>query len=213
VAVFEGDQPDDKGVLYVIDEVPRQRILETRFEGNTFAAGRLQTIVKSKPGVLACFGSLSRKQLDEDINRLTAYYRFLGFFQVKVGREMEFNDENDRLTVTFVINEGPRYKVRKVAVLGNTKFSAEELTKKLKLAPNKFFSQQEMNEDVALMRAMYRSAGHVFADVEADLRLAEETGVFDLVYTIKEENRDRVVGTAILALPALPAVQERPKGP
>ncbi len=43
------------------------------------------------------------------MKKLTAYYRAFGFFHASVGRELDFNEKQDWLTITFVIDEGPRY--------------------------------------------------------------------------------------------------------
>ena len=53
------------------------------FVGNTIASdARLKTQIKSGPPILYLFkGELDRKEVDEDVERLTAYYRGLGFFR------------------------------------------------------------------------------------------------------------------------------------
>jgi len=190
VAIFEGDKPGDKGVVYVINEGPKQRVLWTSFEGNTFASdARLTAQIKSKPGFLWLFSTLDRKQIEEDVNRLTAYYRSMGYWQATVSRELRFNEAGDWLTLSFVIVEGPRYKIRNVTVLGNKKFSTEELTAELKLTPEKYFNQAEMAADELSMRDKYGHVGHVFADVKGEVQFLEEPGLLDLVYTIKEDKQ------------------------
>jgi outer membrane protein insertion porin family len=194
ITIIEGSRPSDRQAIYLIDEGPKQRHLWTQFVGNTIATdARLRTQIKSKPGIFWFFGgTVDPKQIDEDVNRLTAYYRGLGFFQAHVGRELSWNEDHNWLTLTFVINEGPRYKVRNVSVVGNTKFSTEELTADLKLKPGRYFNQDEMAADVAMMTDLYGGNGYVFAKVEADPRFLEEPGLLDLVYEIKEGHRYRV---------------------
>ncbi len=193
VTIFEGDKPNDRGVVYIIHEGPKQRVLWTQFEGNKFADdGRLRTQIKSKPGFLWLFGTLDRKQIDEDVNRLTAYYRSMGFFQAKVGRELAFDEAKRWLTLTFVVDEGPRYQVREVRVLGNKIITAGELTQEMKLTAGKPFNQNEMAADALRMQDMYGAIGHVFADVKPVPQFLDEPGVLDLVYQIKEGNQYRV---------------------
>ena len=78
-------------------------------------------------------GEADFKQIDEDCNRITAYYRGLGFFQARVGRELEFSADQSWVTVTFVVDEGIRSHIRNIGVAGNTKFATPELMAKLKL--------------------------------------------------------------------------------
>jgi len=194
VTVIEGSKPDDHGAIFLINEGQKQRVLWTDFVGNTIASdGRLRTQIESKPGIFWFFkGEVDRKKIDEDIERLTAYYRGLGFFNAKVGRELQFTESQEWLNLTFVINEGPRYKVRSVSVLGNSKFKTEELAGDLKLKGGDFFNQSQMNADVTAMQDKYGGIGYVFADVKADPRFLEEPGQLDLVYNITEGDRYRV---------------------
>jgi len=194
VSIVEGNKPNDRRVIYLIDEGPKERHLWTQFVGNTIASdARLRTQIKSKPGVFWFLGgTVDPKQVEEDINRLTAYYRSLGFMKAEVGRELQWNEDHNWLTLTFVINEGPRYKVRNVSVIGNAKFSTEALTEDLKLKSGNYFNQDEMTADVLKMQDIYGGAGYVFADVKADPRFLEEPGLLDLVYEIKEGARYKI---------------------
>lgn len=194
VTLAEGSRPEDRGVIFLVNEGTKQRVWSTRFVGNTIATdARLKTQVLSKPGVFWIFnGDVHLKQIDEDVHRLTAYYRSLGFFRARIGREMEFDEDREWLTLTFVIDEGPRYSVRNVSFIGNTKFSTERLAQDLKLRSGQYFRQAEMLGDVAAIRDIYGSVGYVFADVKADPRFLEQPGQLDLVYNIEEGERYRV---------------------
>jgi len=194
VTLLEGNRAEDRGAIFLINEAQKQRVLWTKFVGNTIASeSRLRTQIESKPGILWIFkGEVDSKKIDEDINRLTAYYRGLGFFRAKVGRELEFTESNNWLVLTFVIDEGPRYKIRNVSVVGNTKFQTSELTTDLKLSGGKFFNQGDMTADVRTMQDMYGGIGYVFANVQADPRFLEEPGQLDLVYKIEEGDRYKV---------------------
>jgi outer membrane protein insertion porin family len=194
IALLEGDKPEDRRAVFLINEGVKQKVFWTGFVGNTIASDdRLRTQIKSGPPFLWLFkGELDRKQIDEDVERLTAYYRGLGFFRARIGRELEFNEKENWVTVTFVIDEGPRYKIRNVSVVGNTKFAGEELLAALKLARDDYFNQSKMTADVNVLQDKYGGIGYVFADVKADPRFLEEPAQLDLVYNIKEGDRYRV---------------------
>ncbi|MCU0983043.1 MAG: hypothetical protein MUF25_28110 [Pirellulaceae bacterium] len=189
VTILEGDQPQDGGAVFVINEGQLERIASVKFVGNTIATDeRLKTQIKSKPGFLWYLfrGQVNRKQIDEDIESLTAYYRGLGFFNARIGRELEFGESGEWLTLTFVIDEGPRYVVRNVTVAGNAKFPTESLLGETELKPGDYFNLSKMHRDVGSLRDVYGSQGHIFADVQADPRFLEEPGQLDLVYNVKE---------------------------
>ncbi len=196
ITVIEGNKTGDRGAIFLIDEGPKQKILWTKFEGNTISSDeKLKTQIQSKPGVFWLYkGTLDRKQIEEDVNRLTAYYRSLGFFQARVGRPLlDFNEDQSWVTITFVIDEGPRFQVRNISVIGNTKFTTDELLREVKLKPGQFFNQADMSSDRLAMQDAYGSVGFVFADVTPDPRFLEnETGRLDLVYHVTEGARYRV---------------------
>ena len=193
VTILEGNKPGDTGATFLIDEGRARRVWWTNFVGNTIVSGaRLRTQIDTKPPLLWIFkGDLNQKRLDEDVQKLTAYYRGLGYFQAKIGRIITFDAKQNWATITFVINEGPRYKIRNVSIVGNEKIGTEVITKDLKLTAGTWFNQGAMNHDVNLVRDMYGGRGYVFANIEPDPRLLEH-GEMDLIYAIKEGSRYRV---------------------
>jgi len=194
VTIQEGDEPGDRNAIFLINEGQKQKIFWTGFVGNTIAGdARLRTQIQSKPPILYVFkGEVDKKQIKEDEKRLIAYYRGLGYFSARVGHELEFNDSGTWAWLTFVIDEGPRSKVREVSFIGNKKFSTEYLAADLKLRAHHDFNQAKMNGDVAMISEKYGSVGYIFADVKADIRFFEEPGELAIVYNITEGNRYRV---------------------
>ncbi|MEE9602596.1 MAG: POTRA domain-containing protein, partial [Thermoguttaceae bacterium] len=194
VTVIEGNKTGDRGAVFVINEGRKQRVLWTSFVGNTMPSdGRLRTIIESKPGILWYFGGeVDREQIDSDVGRLTAYYRSLGYFRARVGRELKFNEKENWLSLTFVIDEGPRYPVRNISFIGNKKYGSEELAADLKLRGQMPFRKADMDADVAAISEKYGAVGHVFARVTPDMRYLEDTNQVDLVYHIDEGDRYRI---------------------
>jgi outer membrane protein insertion porin family len=194
VDIKEGTRPDDKGVVFAIHEGDVKRVWKTRFVGNTVVSdARLKTQVKSKPGILYYFkGHLDLEQVDADVDRLTTYYRDLGYFNAQISRTMEYDKAEKWLTITFVINEGERYKVRNVSIVGAHAFTTESLTSRLQIKPGDFFDAKKMNNDLVSLRDSYGSQGYIHADIKAEPRFWEEPGQIDLVYDIAEGEQFRV---------------------
>jgi outer membrane protein insertion porin family len=189
VSIFEGDKPGDRDLIYLVTEGQLERIGSVTFEGNTISPdGVLKTKVQSKPGYFWYLfgGKVDRAKIDADVQTLTAYYRALGYFRARVSRTLDYDDAGKWLTLKFIIDEGPRYKVRNVSVEGGSKFASDPLLKFLELKQNEYFNQGEANKDVSTLIDLYGSQGHVFADVQADLRFLEEPGQLDIAYRIKE---------------------------
>jgi len=193
VTIMEGNRVGDRGAIFLINEGNAQKIWSVKFVGNTIVDGRrLYTQIQSHKPILYLFkGYVDRKKIDEDVEKLTAYYRKLGFFRARVGRYFDFDENEKWMTLTFVIDEGIRYRVRNVTFLNNTKYTTEQLSRDLKVTPGKFFDQDGMNKDVGLIRDLYGSQGYVFCDVQADPRFLEDPGQLDLVYNVTEGGRYR----------------------
>ena len=192
------NEGDENKVTFLIHEDQKQRIWKVNFEGNTIATeSRLRSIVKSKPGIgKVLYGGLAkRSEIEQDIQRLTTYYRALGFFNAQVGREISESDDGRWLTLRFIINEGPRYQVRNVKFIGNQAFDESQLTSLVTMHPSKEmpdFNVAILNEDIGEIRDLYGSQGFVFSDIKMETRFLEEPGQLDLVYKIEEGKQYRV---------------------
>jgi outer membrane protein insertion porin family len=193
VTTAEGTKVSDKGAVFIINEGLKQTVWSTSFEGNTIATdARLRTQIESKPPILGIFGGHVEKQkIESDVDKLTAYYRALGFFQARVSRILE-PDEKGWVSIRFVIDEGPRYKLRKLQTLGNEKFSEEALLEGSQLKADEYFDQGKLNADLTMIRDAYGGEGHIYCDVQADTRFTEEPGQLDIVYKIEEGKVYRV---------------------
>jgi outer membrane protein insertion porin family len=194
VEIQEGTAAKDKGVVFAIHEGKKKRVWKTRFVGNTVVSdARLKTQVKSKPGILHYFkGEVDLDEIDADVDRLTTYYRDLGYFNAQISRTLDYNDAETWLTVTFVINEGDRYRIRNVSVVGNKVFETDALAGNLQLKSGNFFDAKKMNIDLMKLRDAYGSQGYIHADIRAEPRFWEEPGQLDLVYDIAEGEQFRV---------------------
>jgi outer membrane protein insertion porin family len=203
VEIIEGTDRNDRGAVFLINETKPKRVWSVDFIGNTIASdGRLATQIKSKPPFsramfLVTFtksGVFNRQVLDDDVKRLTLYYKNLGFFNARVGREIHADEGSGFVEVTFVIDEGPRFKVRNVSVIGNEKISREEIMDKLKIKAGEHFNQASMNADIKQIAAVYGSHGYIYSDIQPVTRYLgrQHPGELDLVYKINEGQRYRV---------------------
>ena len=201
VEVLVGDRPTDVGVVYLINEGVKQRVKETTFVGNSLvSSARLKSLVSEKPGFLYLIGGeFSRERLDEDVTKLLEYYRNLGCFDAKVDREFEvgdqfkfFNQTNEWITVKYIIDEGPRYKVRNFLFEGNRVISTDELRSKLKVKPGSEYNYNDLEADRIALKYAYGERGYVLADIQRTQIFTEDEGMIDLRYDIKEDYRYRV---------------------
>lgn len=193
VVIVEGEQPGDRGVVFEISEGPLVRLWQVDFIGNRWVSdGRLRVVLRRnfmnyRPGF-----KVNLAEVNEDIERLTAYYRSFGYFQAKISRRLEYNDAQSWLGLKFIINEGPRYSIRNVEVVGNERFATGDLKKQLELTRGDFFDQGKMNQDVTAIRDVYHGQGYIFADINAQPRFLMDEPALDMVYDVSEGDQFRV---------------------
>jgi outer membrane protein insertion porin family len=195
VTVTEGTSQGDSGAVFYISEGPLQRLSSVSFVGNTIASDeRLKTLIQSKPGYFWYLlrGKVDQSKIDEDVEKLTAYYRGLGFFRARISRTEEFDEDGKWMKLQFVIDEGPRYSIRNVSLGGNQLFGSDALQSQLLLKSGDYFNLDKMNADVNALRDSYGGQGYIFADIRAEPRFLEDPGQLDLVYSIVEGNQFRV---------------------
>ncbi len=189
------DQPNL--VIFRINEGPKERIVDVKVEGGTIvSAERLASIVKSrgpKFHLLRYFNNVADMQkINDDVAVLESYYHSLGFLTATVGRRIDYDRSGKWVTVTFVVNEGPRFKVNEVRIVGNQFIETKSLMDLLNLKSGDMFDGTLLRRDVGEIVYAYGSLGFLYADVEPQTVMRDEANLVDLVYTIKEGDRWRI---------------------
>ncbi|MEE2642367.1 MAG: POTRA domain-containing protein [Planctomycetota bacterium] len=194
VEVLAGDRREDREVTFLIHEDEKRIIRSVRFEGNSIDSdGRLKTYIKSKPPIAGLIGGNYQKvEVEQDVQRLTAYYRSLGFFFAKVDREIIFDRTGTRVDLKFIISEGPRYVVQSVAFEGNEKYEPAKLDSIVRSEANQYYDSRRLQADLSKLRDLYGSQGYIAVNIQAEPRLYEEPGKLDLVFNIDEGPQYRV---------------------
>lgn len=194
VEILKGDQRDHRDVIFLIHEDEKRKIRSVKFEGNRIDSdARLKTYIKSKPPIVGLIGGNYQKvEVEQDVQRLTAYYRSLGFFYAKVDREIIFDKTGTKVDLRFIISEGPRYVVQSIAFAGNEKYDQDHLNSLIRSQENQYYDARRLQADLAKLRDLYGSQGHIAVNVQAEPRLFEEPGKLDLVFNIEEGPQYRV---------------------
>ncbi|WP_437190604.1 BamA/TamA family outer membrane protein [Planctomicrobium sp. SH527] len=190
VTLTKGGASDDREVIFDIVEGPKTKIGTIEFQGNhAFSSAILKTKVTSKTLKLWIIqGDYDPEIVRNDVLTLKQYYMGLGYFDVDVQSNEALSEDRSRVTVTFAINEGRRYKVEGIEVLGNDVVSRDKLLTNLKLNRGDYFNERYLKEDVNSMTKLYDEQGRLFAKVIPTPRFREgEEPVVDLVYKIDED--------------------------
>ena len=189
------DAPGD--IVFRINEGPKERISKVRILGSSIVTeARLKKIVTSRGPFAGIYPYASNKadlnKIDKDVDVLAAYYHNLGFLTATVGRRLEYDRTGKWLSVTFVVNEGPRFRVNEIQIIGNEFIEEESLRNRLELKPGDMYDGTLQRRDVGELTYGYGELGFIYAEVAPQTVIRDEDNVVDLVYKISEGDRWRV---------------------
>ena len=194
--LFQDVRSSSQGGRLVVSVVENQVISRVQFEGNRRVKDeQLVQEVQSKPR-----GSLSRPQVQADVQRIVEIYRRAGRYDVRVEPKI-VDRPNNRVDLVFEITEGSKTTVKEVAFAGNRAYSTWRLRDVIKtgqssllsfLKNNDLYDPDRIESDRELLRRFYLKNG--FADVRIVSAVAEfdpSRGGFVLTFTIEEGEKYR----------------------
>ena len=188
VTLVEGGKPEDTRAIYQIFEGPKCQLHSIDFAGNVFSSDAvLRGKITSRPPIAFGLGGKYRaEEVDEDARKLRDYYAAQGFFLAKVTPAKRQGPKVGELDVTFVISEGPQYKVRDIKFEGNEKIATAELRRGLLMHSGKPYTDTLRDADKKLIESKYGALGCIDLDLQARPEDIDQPGLVDLVYEIRE---------------------------
>ncbi len=199
IRTVKGTPEHPRAVLFVINEGELIRVKEVHIHGSSFIdEARLKKIVAARGnwtplnviGLKRYFGnSVAENLFDDDKDKLELYYRNLGFFDARVGRYVDYDETGKWMTVNYVVNEGIRYEVTDIQIMGTKYIKSESFREHLKLLPGYPFDRSKMDADVRFMLDAYGAEGFFFADIQAQPTLLDEHGKLAMIYKVQEGDR------------------------
>jgi outer membrane protein insertion porin family len=181
-------------VIYRITEGPRVKVRRIRLEGaHAFAEPRLRLKIRSKTYLwIFRTGALDEEQAERDALELQRFYREEGYLDARVGYRLDFDTvSREDVTLVFVFEEGPRYRIKEVRIRGNEVFSDERIRSVMLLAPGDFLRDEVLRADVKRLEDLYGEIGYVAARIDTSYDYLEEPGVIVLNVDITENTRSR----------------------
>ncbi len=116
--------------------------------------------------------------LVEGARNLRDYFQSEGYFEAQV-QVKEQRVENDRASVDFLVNLGPRHRLAFIGVGGNSYFRTADLRERMMLRTAKFlefphglYSESMLEDDETSIASLYQSNG--FRDVKVTHRMADD---------------------------------------
>lgn len=186
-------------VIFTVDEGQKVRIKKVNFEGNpNIKASKLRKSIETKKwnifSWLTDTGRFRDDRYETDFEKLRDVYREQGFLDVEIDPEKVRFDypKPNRLVLTFVINEGRRYKVGNIAISGNKLYPTEKLMPLLRLKTGDTFSPSGVEKDQKALEEHVGKDGYVDARVRVVRKPNLETGAIDIEYQYTEGEKFHV---------------------
>ncbi|MHB8790400.1 MAG: outer membrane protein assembly factor BamA [Desulfobulbaceae bacterium] len=177
-------------VHFTVQEGKEVYIGEILFKGNTsFDADDLEDVIEtSTRGWLSWItesGVLKKDLLSQDAAKIGVFYQNNGFIEAKIG-EPSVEQRDDKLIITFVIEEGPRFRVGTVDVRGDLLESREQLIDRLKIRKEEFLNRQVLRADNLMLTDLYAEKGYAFAEVRPKVDKAKDSNRVDIILDIDQ---------------------------
>ena len=164
----------DKKVNFRI-EVRERRLINVEFDGNSGGFPRATLLEKLTLSDVASYDDVEVQTSADAIRR---FYQDQGYFEAQVTWERELFPEVNFERILFLIDEGPRLRVRSVKIEGNNSIPTNELRSTLRTRIYKriivgdsggYATNQQLEQDAQRILAKYRESGFREARVRLDV--------------------------------------------
>jgi len=186
-------------VVFRIEEHDKVLVRQIRFSGNSALTDKqLRRVMTTKQENVFSFigdaGNFNPEDLKRDLLIITAYYYDKGYLGVQVGEPLiEFSADHKTIDITIPIEEGPRYRVGKVAVkeIGEDDEEIEPLGGRKKVMglvhtkPGEWFSRSVVGEDLNRLEYHYKDRGYANVNVDPNWAPREDELIVDIVFVIQ----------------------------
>ena len=183
-------QPDNTAFgEFDVVEGPKVEITKIEFVGNhafssSVLASNMETKTYSK--LLSWFtgwGALDPKKLQEDVDRLTAFYYDNGYLNVQIPPP-QVQRSGGNITIIVTVDEGTPYRVGRLEITGNLKFPRHELRKQLTMKSGQLFRGSALQRQVLALSDFYSNRGYAYVNVDPRTSLLRTTKRVNVVFVI-----------------------------
>jgi outer membrane protein insertion porin family len=183
-------QPDNTAFgEFDVVEGPKVEITKIQFVGNhAFSSSVLAAQMETKTysrllSWITGWGALDQKKIQEDVDRITAFYYDNGYLNVAIAQP---NVVRSGANITIVINidEGTPYRVGHINIEGNLKFPRRELRKQLTMKPGQLFRGSTLQRQVLALSDFYSNRGYAYVNVDPRTQLVHTTKRVNVVFVV-----------------------------
>jgi len=180
--------PDKVSVKFNIVENVKSRVIRIDFRGNKTIPGRkLKRIIHTKEawvlGVLTGAGKYIPDVVDIDKRMIERYYQDSGYLLAKVTNvDVKFSRNEKDIHLTYNVEEGKCFTVRKISAPGDEIFLESELLKHISVEEGKHYNAGNVAMSIEKLKSLWGEKGYINADVYPQIMPDETTNEVDITF-------------------------------
>ncbi|HTE04846.1 MAG TPA: outer membrane protein assembly factor [Planctomycetota bacterium] len=180
----------ERTALLRVFEGPQVETQDVRIEGLTaLAADDALSVMRSPRGFWSWLigKDFVRSEVDGDVVLLENFVRGEGYLDGRVAlKSLDWSDTRDEVTVTLLVDEGPRYTVRSLSVQGNSAIPTETLTAAAPIGVGLPWRRPDLLRTLRAMRDQYGRLGYIDVEIDPQESYDETLPVLDVVLAVTE---------------------------
>src|SRR3546814_663545 len=187
-------------VVFEISEGPKSKVRQINILGNeTFSDGKLidEMATRTTGGLLSFLSSNTTYDPDRlayDQQKVRLFYLQNGYADFRViSAVAELTSNKQDFIITYVVEEGERYKFGKVDVESSLRdFKPEMLQTMLPMKTGDWYDAKLVEDTVEKLSETAGLFGYAFADINPQFRRNPETRTMDITFDVGESPRTYV---------------------
>jgi len=177
-------------VVFRVEEGPRFRTGEIRFEGDLIAdPATLADEVTKIDDLGLSHEYFSRSVVREDIKNLAAYYNNYGYAYAEVDVRTDVHQEDLLVDLTYVISKHQKVHIRRVILEGNTKTRDNVVLREMRLADGDQFSGEKLHRSTERLNKL-----NYFSDVDIEPVPTGDPDEMDLKVKVVDKPTGKIGG-------------------
>ena len=139
---------------------------------------------------LANDNQYSREKLKGDIETLESFYRDRGYLKFSIeSSQISLSRDKKSIFITFNINEGDKYQINDVDVVGEIPFEEAIYKDIIQSLKDTTYSQAQITSIEEYFINILGNRGYAFAEVAGNPEIDEETKEVKLIFSVQPGNR------------------------
>ena len=186
-------------IVFEIDEGPKSQVRAINILGNSvFSDDKLREQMVTKQArffrLFSSATSYDQDRLAYDQQKLRQFYLTEGYADFRVTSAVaELTPDKKDFIITYVVEEGPRYKFGDVTVDSDIRdFDNSKLAQTLPVKKGAWFDAKKVEDSVTSLNETAGLFGYAFTDVSPDYQRDAETLVMSVNFHIAEAKRTYV---------------------